>query len=114
MFLFNKRCFFAYISCTVICLFNSYNSAFLTDVLRDEKGIPEQYNGFILALPCFTYAVSSFFVSIVMRRFPRRLFILVSFMLLSFALLMQGPSDLLNFPENKGLVISGLGLAGLA
>ena len=99
MFVYNKRSFFAFFSCTAVAIFNSYNSSFLTQVLRDEKGIPESYNGWILALPCFTYAMSSFFVSMVMKYFPRRLFILISFMLLFFALLIQGPSKMLEFPD---------------
>lgn len=41
MFIFNKRCIFAYMSCSVICLFMTYSSSFLTDVLTNEKGIPE-------------------------------------------------------------------------
>jgi len=83
-------------------------------VLRDEKEFPESVNGFILALPCFAYALSSFFVSVIMNRFPRRLFILVSFLLLFVGLVMQGPSVMLGFPDNQALVVCGLGLAGLA
>lgn len=88
MFIFNKRCAFAFASCSVICLFMTYSSSFLTDVLKKEKDIPEEYNGLILALPCFTYAVSSTLVSMIMGRFPRRLFILLAFFLLAISTLM--------------------------
>ena len=91
----------------------TYSSSFLTDVLTNEKGIPEQYNGLILALPCLTYALSSAVVSMIMGRFPRRLFILAAFLLLSVSTIMQGPSEMLHFPDN-GLVLAGLALSGIA
>ena len=37
MFLQNKRSMFAYLACVVVCISISYQSAFLTDVLRGEK-----------------------------------------------------------------------------
>lgn len=114
MFIFNKRCIFAYISCSVICLFMTYSSSFLTEVLKNDKGIDEKYNGLILALPCLTYAISSTLVSMIMGRFPRRLFILIAFLLLACSTLLQGPSAMLHFPDSNNLVLLGLGLSGVA
>ena len=114
IFLFNKRCMFAFISCSVICLFMTYASSFLTDVLSKEKGIDEKYNGLILALPCLTYALSSAMVSKIMGTFPRRLFMLFAFLLLACSTLLQGPSEMLSLPDMNALVIIGLGLSGIA
>jgi len=83
MFLSNKRAMFALTSCLIVCFFMSYQSAFLTDVLKNEKGIDEIWNGPILALPCLTYTISCILVNFVVGKFPRRLLILVSFLLLA-------------------------------
>eukprot|EP00347_Sterkiella_histriomuscorum_P020522 403337480 len=114
IFIFNKRCAFAFISCSVICLFMTYSSSFLTDVLKNDKDIPEAYNGLILALPCLTYAISSTLVSMIMGKFPRRLFILLAFVLLAISTVLQGPSEMLKLPDTNNLVLSGLALSGIA
>jgi MFS family permease len=114
MFMINKRSAFAFISCSVICIFMSFTAPFLTEVLSDEKGIPEVYNGLILALPCLTYAISSTLVSYITGYFPRRLFIMFAFLLLALATFLMGPSEILGFPDNNAILITGLGLSGVA
>ena len=114
MFLTNKRALFAYISCTVVCFFMSYQSGFLTDVLKNEKGVPEQWNGPILALPALTYTMSCFLVNFVSGRFPRRLMILFSFLSLACSMVLQGPSLFLGLPDLIPLFLAGFALNGLS
>jgi len=58
-FLVNKRSNFAFISCVFVCISMSYNTAFLTDVLRHEKQIDPYYNGFVLSFGMLTYSIST-------------------------------------------------------
>jgi MFS family permease len=115
MFLTNRRAMFAFMSCLIVCFFMSYQSAFLTDVLRKEKGVPEAWNGAILALPCLTYTISCILVNLLVGKLPRRLLILVSFLLLAGSMILQGPSKLFGI-TNTGLaiVLVGFALNGVA
>ena len=92
----------------------SYQSSFLTDVLRKEKHIPEVWNGPILAMPCLTYTISCILVDKATGRIPRRVLILVSFMLLACSMVLQGPSEMLGIPDNNPCVLAGFALNGVA
>jgi MFS family permease len=61
-----------------------------------------------------TYTISTAFVSKLMVRFPRRLFILLSFVMLSFATLLQGPSSLLHLPDSNMVMMLGFAISGIA
>jgi hypothetical protein len=60
----------------------SYYSPFLTEVLITEKGIPKNYTGFVVALPCLTYTLSCISINFVVKKIPRRVFVLLSFLML--------------------------------
>jgi len=92
----------------------SYQSSFLTDVLRKEKHIPEFWNGPILAMPCLTYTISCILVDKATGKIPRRVLILVSFMLLACSMVLQGPSEMLGIPDNNYCVLTGFALNGVA
>lgn len=92
----------------------SYQSPFLTDVLRKEKHIPEIWNGPILAIPCITYTISCILVNYVVGKLARRVLILISFLMLAVSMIMQGPSLMLGIPDNNVLVLSGFALNGAA
>lgn len=114
LFLLNKRSLFAFASCSLVCFFMSYQSSFLTEVLRVEKGIPEIWNGPILALPCLTYTISCILVNYAVGRVPRRILILISFLMLAVSMVMQGPSQMLGLPDNNILMLAGFALNGIA
>ena len=114
MFLTNRRAMFAFMSCLIVCFFMSYQSAFLTDVLRKEKDVPEAWNGLILALPCLTYTISCILVNFIVGRFPRRLLILISFLMLAGSMVLQGPSKMLGLPDLLPIVLVGFALNGVA
>ena len=92
MFLVNKRSLFAFTSCLIVCFFMSYQSAFLADVLKD-KGFNSKGTGLVLALPCLTYTISCILVNFAVGRVPRRLLILISFLMLAVSMILQGPSE---------------------
>lgn len=114
MFLFNRRSLFAFVSCTVVCFFMSYQSAFLTDVLKKEKNIDPVWFGPILALPCIAYTISCILVNFIVGKFPRRLLVLVSFIMLAASMVLQGPSLMFGLPDSNIMVITGLALNGIA
>ena len=114
LFLLNKRAMFAFFSCGLVSLFTNYQSAFLTDVLSHEKHVPEIYNGFILALPCLTFTISCICVNLIITKLPRRIFILLSFLMLTVSLLFQGPSLFLAMPDRLWILLCGYALNGLA
>ena len=112
-FLTNKRSLFAYISCSLICVYTSFNSSFLSIVLEDY-GLDGTNIGYIFAVPCLMYALSSALVTYIIRRFPRRLFVFFSFLLASLSLLFMGPSSLLNLPNYLWVIVIGLVMNGIA
>lgn len=114
VFLLNKRAMFSMFSVGIICFFMSYQSSFLTDVLRKEKGIPEVWNGAILALPCLTCTISCILVNYFTGRVPRRIIIFVAFVVLAFSMILQGPSEMLGLPNSNVLMLIGFGLNGFA
>ena len=83
MFMTNKRAMFSLISCGVVCFFMSYQSSFLTDVLRKEKKIDEIWNGPILALPLATCLIACILVNSAAAKCPKRVIIVVSFLVLA-------------------------------
>jgi hypothetical protein len=92
----------------------SYQSSFLTDVLRKEKHIPEVWNGPILAMPCLTYTISCILVDKATGLVPRRILILISFLMLAISMVLQGPSEMLGIPDNNICVLLGFALNGIA
>ena len=113
MFLFNKRAIFAFASCVIICICVGYTSAFLSDELRTTKKMPVHLTGFVLALPMLTYTFSTITISYVIGRYPRRIYIFVSFLIMSIAMLLQGPSEIF-FEDSNYLLLLGFSLSGLA
>jgi hypothetical protein len=91
----------------------SYQTGFLTQVLRDEKKVPEAWNGPILAIPCITYTISCVLVNYI-TRIPRRLLILLSFLLLALSMSLQGPSEVFHIPDLIPIVLAGFSVNGIA
>jgi MFS family permease len=113
MFLFNKRSFFAYMSCSLIGIYTSFNYGFLSLVLQDF-GLTDSEVGYVFAIPCLTYATSSIFVSYIVSKYPRRLIIFSSFLMFSVSLLLLGPSMMLGMPNYLWILIIGYGINGCA
>lgn len=111
MFFFNKRCFFSYITCSIIGIYSSFMFGFLSLVLQ-EYGLTESTVGYIFAIPCLTYAISSLCVSHLLSKLPRRLFLFFAFILCSVALFLLGPSELL--PNKLWILLIGYATNGIA
>jgi hypothetical protein len=92
----------------------SYQSSFLTDVLRKEKNIDEIWNGPILALPLATCFIACILVNSAAAKCPRRVIILVSFLVLAGSMFLQGPSVLIGLPNLNILFLVGFAINGFA
>jgi len=53
-------------------------------------------------------------VGILCSKIPRRYVTLVAFLMVSIAMFLLGPSEVLNFPPELGLTLSGIGLLGFS
>jgi predicted MFS family arabinose efflux permease len=113
MFFFNKRAFFSLVSCALIGIFTAFYSAILSLVVIGF-GLNPSAAGYIFAIPCLTFAVSSFLVTYIVDKLPRRLFIFFSFLLTVISLFLMGPSELLNMPNLFGILLLGIALNGAA
>lgn len=113
MFLFNKRSFFAYVSCALIGVYTSFNYAFLSLVLQ-EFGLSDSQIGYVFAIPCLAYCICTVLVSYVVGKLPRRLFIFISFMLFTVSLFLLGPSLMLHMPDLLWILILGYAINGCA
>jgi MFS family permease len=91
----------------------SYQSAFLADVLK-AKGFNSKGTGLVLALPCLFYTTSCILVNFAVGRVPRRLLILISFLLLAVSMILQGPSITLGLPDQVWIMLLGFCLNGVA
>jgi sugar phosphate permease len=85
------------ITIVLVCIYQSFNSAIISLVI-EGYGIPNYAVGYIFALPCLTYTFSTAIVSLFIRKVPRKLFFLCSFILATISLLIMGPSKLLGLP----------------
>jgi len=83
-------------------------------VLENEKNVPLFYNGLIISYGAMTYMLTTVLTGYISYLMPKRLFILLSFVLLSLGLFLMGPSSLLNLPNNIWLFLLGLGLTDAA
>jgi predicted MFS family arabinose efflux permease len=113
-FIFNRRSMFAFFSCTVICIMYQFPSSFVTIVLKEEKHIDPKYHGVILAVPALFYVISSTITGYITEKMPRRIFVLLSFVLMTIALFLFGPSYLLHIPEKFYIFMIGYALLGVA
>jgi MFS family permease len=94
-------------------IFENFKSAFLSTYL-DKNGVDVAYHGWIIALSPFFYILSGNLIGYVIDKAPRRIFMFAAFILVSFALLLMGPSDLIGLPKLIWLLYIGSGLVGLA
>jgi len=113
MFFFNKRAFFALVSCALIGIFTAFYSAFLSLVVI-SFGIEASAAGYVFAVPCLFFAISSFLVTYIVEKLPRRLFIFLSFAVTVVSLFLMGPSELLHLPNSFWILLLGLAINGAA
>ena len=99
MFIFNPRAMMAIISSAIAMIFMLFYNGILSVHLQENLHMDPTDIGYIFALGCLTYALSSPLVSIVFRGVPRRFITQLAFIVSTVALFLFGPSELLGFPE---------------
>ena len=75
--------------------------------LEFEKNVPVQYNGPITSLASMSYLITTVLTGYIIYLFPKRLFILLSFVGSTAGLFMMGPSMLLGLPNVFWLFMVG-------
>ena len=106
----NRRSIFGLATCTYVCVIFSFSEPFFTPALKEEKGIPEFYHGFIIGVSSFCYVVFTLIVGSVITKLPKRVFIAISFTGCSIAMLVTGPSYMLGLPNKVWILILGQAL----
>lgn len=114
IFIFNRRSIFSFISCSAVCFFISFESSFFTVVLLDHFEINIDYHGYILAIPALAYVVSAILVNYALDIWPRRVFMLMTFIMVSISLFLMGPSETFGFPQYTWLFFLGYTMNGLS
>jgi hypothetical protein len=110
----DRRIIFSLITCTYCCFLFQFSSSFFVTVLEYEKKVPVQYNGAIVSFGSLTYMMTTILTEKIICIMPKRLFILLSFALISIGLFLQGPSDIFGFPNKFWLFLLGYGFVGAA
>lgn len=115
MFFNNSRCVFALLACSMVVIFLDFYEAILSVHLLDTYKLGADYNGYIFAVPCLTYCLSTPFVSELTDRVSsKRHFILLALLLCFVSLLLAGPSPTLGLGDSLWLLVFGLGMNGIA
>jgi MFS family permease len=95
MFIKNRRCLFALLSCTILNFFVLFKQAFVTIVLDSIFGIPEKYHGWMIALPPLFQIIGALLVGNYIEKAPKRIFIVTAFLILTLSDFLMGPSKIL-------------------
>ena len=85
-FFIDRRIIFSLITCMYCCFLFQFSSSFFVTVLEYEKKVPIQYNGAIVSLGCLTYMMTTILTEKIIWLMPKRLFILLSFSLITIGL----------------------------
>lgn len=99
MFLTNRRVIFAYLSCTVMTICTAYKQNFMTTYLTDSKNFSDFYNGLTLSFAAFCYVISATSIGFLVDKAPRRVFLMMTFVVLTISNLLMGPSETLQLPD---------------
>ena len=97
-----------------MCLIFSFSESFFTPALKDEKGIPEFYHGFIVCVQPLFYVIFTFVIGYVIDKLPKRVFISLSFASCVLAIFITGPSYLMGLPNYLWILLVGQAFQGAA
>ena len=98
MFIRNTRSFLALMVIFCSMIFMIFSDAILSLNL-EQMGVDDQYIGYVFALIAFCYAVTCPLVGIACKYVKRQYLTLTSLSLATVALLLYGPSEILNLPK---------------
>jgi MFS family permease len=90
-----------------VCIIFSFSNSFFTTSLKDEKGVPEIYHGFIMSISSCFYLIFTIAVGYMIGKIPKRMFILISFAGCVIAIALTGPSYYFSLPNKLWILIIG-------
>ena len=111
----NRRALFALFSLTMVNFFVNFKQSFMTPFLEESKRVDQENLGKVVALPALFMVICTTFIGGLLNRAPKRVFILLSFVLLTISNLLMAPSPTLKLSEYfnplffVGLAINGIG-----
>ncbi len=82
--------------------------------MEQEKHIPTEYHGYIIAVPSLFYIFATFLYSYFPPKMPKRVFIFFALVLLTIGVFLMGPSELLHLGNNFWIFLIGYGIVGAA
>jgi MFS family permease len=100
------------LSAVLAMIFMLFFESILTMHLINDMKLSENTAGYFFGLICATYAISSPFVGCLTTFIARKWLTFSAFLIAFVALLMFGPSQVLNFPNEITLTAGGLALLG--
>ena len=95
-------------------IFVSFKQAFMTVVLENEYGVEKKWHGLIIALPALFYVISGNVVGLIVEKAPKRVFLLIAFVLLAVSNFLMGPSYILHMPRELWIFFIGYAINGIS
>ena len=104
----------AIISSMFAMVFMLFYEPVLANYLIENFGVSENVVGYYFSIGCFTYALASPCVGILCSKVPRRYVTLAAFLMVAISMYLLGPSKVLNFPNELGFTLAGIGFLGFS
>jgi MFS family permease len=109
----NQRVILAWISLTLSCVIMIFYETILANYLL-SLGISDHYIGYIFGLLFVMYSICVPIVGKLCEKVTKVYLTQLGFIFAFLALIMMGPSEILSFPQEKVLVICGVGFLGFS
>jgi len=102
-------------SLTIINYFVNFKQAILGPFIEEQKKSYVAHLGKIVAIAPLIQVLTSLFIGFVIDKAPKRIFIMIAFLLISISNILMGPSSTLGLDQNfMPLFFIGCALNGLA
>ena len=108
----NRHAVFAILTCFVGTFNIVFFQGFIPNTLED-LGLDESYVGYVYGSQSVTYLLACILLPYTCEESPRKLQFVVSILGMGVCMLMMGPSELLNLPNNEWIIIAGFPILGI-
>ncbi len=105
------RVIMAFLACMIAIM----NVTFMEPIMSirvKEFGLPPEISGFMFTAITIPYIIACPFVLKICEKYPKRNIMVTCFIILTIGSTMFGPSKVLQFPNNLGLMITGFVVSG--